>query len=294
MLLSMTGFGEATCTSGSGKASVAVRTVNNRYLKVNIKRDEAYSSLDGDIEKRVRDAVNRGTVNVTIRVGHLDSSTAHQINAAALETYWCRLKNIQRRLRTRNRVELGDLLALPGVVGEGELDPDAGRGDWPLIREALEQAIDAMNGMRTREGQAMGAELLDLAGTIGRHLDEIEARAPAVVEDFRNRLQGRLNVLLAEADIKIDASDILREVSIFAERSDIREEVVRLRSHLDQFGQMLEPDGPAGRKLEFLTQEMFREANTIGSKASDVPISHETVEIKSAIDRMRELVLNIE
>ena len=140
----------------------------------------------------------------------------------------------------------------------------------------------------------MAQELLSLRDTIARHLDVIRRKAPQVVTQFRERLHDRVRQLLAEVDVKIDRNDLIREVSIFAERSDIAEEVVRLASHLDQFQEIMdEPESP-GRKLEFLTQEMFREANTIGSKAGDVAISKEVVEIKGTLEKIRELVQNVE
>lgn len=294
MLLSMTGFGEATCEGGSSRVRVSVRTVNNRYLKMNVKCDECLNGIEADVEKVLKGTLSRGTVNVSVRLTRVGAPLDYEINETVLQAYWCRLRNVQRRLRACEPVRLGDLLALPGVVGEDMPDPEAGRRDWPLVRTALEQALDGLNGMRVQEGEAMGAELADLAKAINQHLDEIEQRAPLVVEDYRARLTERLNVLLADGDLELDRSDILRELSIFAERSDIREEVVRLRSHLEQFAEMLGADGPAGRKIEFLTQEMFREANTIGSKANDVAIAHRIVDIKSSVDRMRELIQNVE
>ena len=294
MVLSMTGFGEATCGNESAKVGVTVRSVNNRHLKITVRCGESHSILEGDVEKLVRQAIQRGTVNVTVRVVALGGLPDCGVNEAVLEAYWYRMRNIQRRLRVRDSVRLGDLLALPGVVSDEPSDPDAARRDWGLVQTAAQQAIDAMNRMRSDEGQAMAGELADFARCLDQHLDEIERRAPGVVDDYRTRLHERLQVLLADADIELDRGDILREISIFTDRSDIREEIVRLRSHGEQFLQTLEADGPAGRKLEFLTQEMFREANTIGSKANDVAISHRIVEIKSLVDRMREQIQNVE
>jgi uncharacterized protein (TIGR00255 family) len=148
--------------------------------------------------------------------------------------------------------------------------------------------------MRQEEGRAMAQELLALRDAVGKELDAIRLRSPQVVEAFRDRLLERVRALLSELDVKMDRNDLIKEVSIFAERSDIAEEVVRLASHLDQFQEIIKEPESAGRKLEFLTQEMFREANTIGSKASDVDVSRHVVEIKSALEKVRELVQNIE
>ena len=149
-------------------------------------------------------------------------------------------------------------------------------------------------GHAPRRGPGDGQELLQYRDHIGRELEQIRERTPQVAVLYRDRLLERVRGLLTELDVKIDRSDLIKEVSIFAERSDIAEEVVRLASHLDQFQEMFQEPESAGRKLEFLTQEMFREANTIGSKASDVEISRHVVEIKSALEKIRELVQNVE
>jgi uncharacterized protein (TIGR00255 family) len=191
-------------------------------------------------------------------------------------------------------VLLGQVLALPGVVPEAGSQAQNLHDDWPLFEKCLERALKQLNNMREEEGRAMAQEFLAYRDTIRAHLERIRQRIPLVSGAFRDRLYERVRNLLAELDVKLDRSDVIREVSIFSERSDIAEEVVRLASHLDQFQDIMnEPESP-GRKLEFLTQEMFREANTIGSKASDVEISREVVEIKGTLEKIRELVQNVE
>ena len=166
--------------------------------------------------------------------------------------------------------------------------------DGPIIEKTLETALAKLQAMRREEGQAMAEELLSLCSSILRHLDVIRGRVPQIATLFRDRLLDRVKSLLTELDVQIDRNDLIREVSIFAERSDIAEEVMRLATHLDHFQDMMaEPESP-GRKLDFLTQEMFREANTIGSKAGDVEISREVVEIKGTLEKIRELVQNVE
>jgi uncharacterized protein (TIGR00255 family) len=154
--------------------------------------------------------------------------------------------------------------------------------------------MGSMAAMRAEEGKAMAADLAANAAAIARELNAIEARAPGVAETYRGRLSERLTKTLSEFQITLDPNDLIREVSIFAERSDISEEIVRLRSHLEQFAATLDLPESSGRKLEFLTQEMFRETNTIGSKANDVEISRHVIEIKAAIERIREMIQNVE
>jgi uncharacterized protein (TIGR00255 family) len=191
-------------------------------------------------------------------------------------------------------VGLGAVLALPGVVTEPAASWADAAGDWPLVEQALLDALARLETMRAEEGRAMAIDLRANGAAISAQLAEIERRAPQVVESFRARLGERLKKSLAEFDVHLDAADLIREVSIYAERSDISEEVVRLRSHLEQFDAMLEAAESSGRKLEFLTQEMFREANTIGSKAADLDIARSVIEIKAAIERIREMIQNVE
>src|SRR5262249_26914324 len=151
-----------------------------------------------------------------------------------------------------------------------------------------------LNGMRTEEGRAMERDLRDNCALIGRELAAIEVRAPLVVEAYRNRLAERLNALLKEYKVTVTAADIVKEVGLFAERGDIAEEIVRLKSHLEQFAATLKEPESSGRKLDFLTQEMFRETNTIGSKGNDAEIARHVIEIKAAVERLREMVQNVE
>jgi uncharacterized protein (TIGR00255 family) len=162
------------------------------------------------------------------------------------------------------------------------------------VKEALDQALSNLDSMRTDEGKAMEIDLVENCGTISRELEAIGQKAPLVVEAHRNRLTERVNKVLADYEVKLEASDVIREMGLFAERTDISEELVRLRSHVDQFSSVMELPESSGRKLDFLTQEMFREANTIGSKANDAEIARHVVEIKAAIERMREMIQNVE
>ena len=180
------------------------------------------------------------------------------------------------------------------------IDPPAGQlpddtpADWPAIEDVLTKALAKLQAMRQEEGKAMAQELLQLRDAIAQQLAAVRELAPNVVVTYRDRLLERVRSLLTELDVKIDRSDLIKEVSIFADRSDIAEELVRLASHLDQFQEIMNEAESTGRKLEFLTQEMFREANTIGSKAGEVEISRHVVEIKGTLEKIRELVQNIE
>ena len=192
-------------------------------------------------------------------------------------------------------MRLDALLSLPGVVDENADWTADVAADWPLIeRDARRRPCDNMTAMRVEEGRAMAADLAANCQAIASRARGHRHPGALVAESYRTRLTERLNKTLAEYQITLDPADLIREISIFAERSDISEEIVRLRSHLEQFDDTLDLPESSGRKLEFLTQEMFRETNTIGSKANDVQIARHVIEIKAAIERIREMIQNVE
>lgn len=297
MLLSMTGFGEARHQSDRLSLSIELRAVNNRYLKLTVRAPEPYNLLEPEFEKVIRRIVRRGTIMLTLRCKREANPQDYEINATALQSYLDQLRRMQTQLglaQVGGDGLLAQALALPGVVPEPGNSSFSSEEEWPIVERVLQSALENLQSMRHEEGQAMAQEFLGYRDQITGHLNRIRDRAGVVVEAYRDRLHERVRGLLAELDIEIDRNDLIREVSIFAERSDIAEEVVRLGSHLDQFQSIMgEPESP-GRKLEFLTQEMFREANTIGSKASDVEISRQVVEIKGTLEKIRELVQNVE
>ncbi len=294
MQLSMTGFGEAHCRRDGLAVSVEVRTINSRYFKVSIRVAEGYGALEPQIESILRKRVRRGTIQVSVRVDRTRPAEDYRINKEVLNSYRQQIEAMHREWQIPRPPSLESLLSLPGVVDENCQAGSAAAEDWPAIRETLEAAIDNMDRMRLEEGRAMAADLEANARAAAACLDVVQQRGPLVVEAYRARLEERLRKTLADFQIVLDPADLIKEVSLFGERSDISEEIVRLRSHLEQFRSVLDLPESSGRKLEFLTQEMFREANTIGSKANDVEISRQVIEIKAAIERIREMIQNIE
>ncbi|MDX1947568.1 MAG: YicC/YloC family endoribonuclease [Pirellulaceae bacterium] len=293
MLLSMTGHGEAQRHAEGTSVAVEVRTVNNRYLKVSFRATEGYQSLEPQIEAVVRQQIRRGTLQVNLRVDREPTADDYRLNEAVLRGYLAQLGPLLAG-NAADSVPLASLLALPGVVREPTAGADQLEAQWPLIEKTLSDALRGLSRMRTDEGRAMTADLAANSQVIAAELAAIERRGPLVVDAYRGRLQERLNKLLGELGVRIEPADIVREVGIFAERSDIAEEIVRLKSHLEQFDATMAQEESNGRKLEFLTQEMFRETNTIGSKANDAEIARHVIEIKSAIERMREMIQNVE
>ena len=290
----MTGFGEAQSQQGSLAVAVELRTINSKYFKLTVRSGEGYGGIETLLEGLVRNHIKRGTVQLNLRIQRARAAEDYRLNSVALASYRQQAEELRNSWRLAEPVPLGPLLTLPGVVEEQTSSAVDIETDWPVIRDAVSAALDNMAHMREEEGEAMGRDLAANCATIARELDGVERRAPGVVEAYRARLSERLTKTLADQQMRLDPADILRELCVYAERSDISEEIVRLRSHLDQFASIMRHEESCGRKLEFVTQEMFREANTIGSKAGDVEIARGVIEIKTAIERIREMIQNIE
>lgn len=290
----MTGYGEAQRRFESLTVAIEVRTINSRYFKLSVRSSEGYNSLETQIDGVVRERIKRGTIQVNVRVEREPSPDDYRVNEIVLASYRQQLISAAEHFGNAEPPRLDSLLSLPGVVDERVSRNVDAAADWELIQGALEDALDHLATMRVKEGEAMANDLGENCQVIGRELEAIRTQAPVVVDAYRERITDRLNKMLAEFEVTVSPADIVREVGIFADRSDISEEIVRLRSHLDQFDATMQLPESAGRKLEFLTQEMFRETNTIGSKANDAQISQHVIEIKTAIERMREMIQNVE
>lgn len=301
MLLSMTGHGEFTHQAGLLTCVVEVRTVNNRHLKLVLRSEESLSVLESDIEKVVRETVKRGSVVVSLKSRRQDgpdgtSLRQNLLDLPLLKGYLAQAREAAGLSQTGETL-LAACLSLPGVALRGtEVGAANLEEEWPVWEAALRGALAKLQTMRAREGQAMARELLSLHQSIQGETRAIVDRAPEVVRLHREKLRSRLETAFSQAGLerKVEPQEILRESAMLAERLDISEEIVRLGSHLDQFVRFIEKDESPGRKFDFLIQEMLRETNTIGSKASDLEIAHRVVEIKGLLERIRELVQNVE
>lgn len=291
MLLSMTGFGEARLQDDRWTVTVEVRSVNNRHLKLIIKVSEPYSALEPEIERLVRGSVRRGTVNLQIRVERPRKAEDYRLNTVALSSYRDQLRALQE---PGTPIDLAALLALPGVVEDRRPPADDPHNDWPALSGTVSEALRKFQASRGEEGRAMGQELLALGKAIADQLSAIADRGPDVVAAYHKRLLERVQTLVQKEGVTIEARDLVREIGIFSERADISEEVIRLRAHLGQYLDVIHEPESAGRKLEFVVQEMGRETNTIGSKANDIEISRGVVEIKGMLEKIRELIQNVE
>ncbi|WP_231993568.1 YicC/YloC family endoribonuclease [Pseudobythopirellula maris] len=291
MIVSMTGFGEGRAESDTIAVTAEVRAINNRHLKINYRSSDGYHGLEPQVEALVRKLAARGTVTVNVRVERKASADDYHLNAAVLKGYQRQLGELCASGETP-RIEA--LLTLPGVVDTPDAAAADAEADWPVIKKALESALDAFGSMRKSEGQALAVDLGDNCTVIHEQLTGVEERAPMVVDGYRDRLQDRVAQSLEKLGVTVEPADLVREVAFFADRSDISEEIVRLKSHIEQFRSTIAKGENCGRKLEFIAQEMGRETNTIGSKANDTDISHRVVEMKAALERIREQVQNVE
>ncbi|MFO0789844.1 MAG: YicC/YloC family endoribonuclease [Pirellulales bacterium] len=293
MLISMTGFGEARGPAGGMAISVEVRTINSRHYKLSFRSSEGYASLESDVETLTRESIRRGTVQLNLRVDRRSSVDDYRINTEVVENYRRQLQQFTGS-EWNNADDLRLLLSLPGTIDEksrGEYDP---REDWPAIEPVIRDALAALAKMRAEEGVALAADLAHNGRQISELLDAIARRSPEVTQSYQSRLTGRVQQALSELNVTVEPADLLREIALFADRSDISEEIVRLRSHLQQYEAALLMAESSGRKLEFIAQEMGREINTIGSKANDAEISRLVVDIKTALERIREQIQNVE
>lgn len=290
----MTGFGEAHNRYEQLSVAIEMRTINNRHYKLSLRASEGYGGLEPNIDAILRQRIRRGAVQLNLHVHRLASPDDYGINQQVLAAYVAQARQVAMMTEISAEISIGQLLQLPGVIDEsGGTARDVGQ-DWPAIEATLREALTSLCKMRETEGRALARDLLENCAEIDQQLALIERRAPAVVVDYRERLTEKVNRALSELNVTVEPADLLRELSLFVDRSDISEEIVRLKSHLAQFVLTVEATESSGRKLEFISQEMGRETNTIGSKANDPEISLHVVNIKSAIERIREQVQNVE
>ncbi|MFV1975763.1 MAG: YicC/YloC family endoribonuclease [Candidatus Scalindua sp.] len=297
MIKSMTGFGRSELNDEKKTIIVELRSVNNKYLKINIRMPELLSGFEDKIEKLLKKELVRGTINLTIEYKACDQVPKCVINKDILKEYHNIISEAREEISIQQDVTLDNLISLPGVL---EFKKDAGNGKaendgfWQELEQLVRLSVNDLMKMREAEGQNLRIEINKWKDKISVLLDKIETMAPEVVSEYSSRIQERVSTLLAGKDSKIEKSDLLKEIAIFADRCDISEELGRLRSHILLFNDVMDNEEPNGRKLEFIVQEMFREANTIASKANNSDIIKDVISIKTEIERIKEQILNIE
>jgi len=290
----MTGYGQAQGRIGGVTYSVEIKTVNNRYFKTAIRVPDAAAFLEGDIEKLLRENIGRGTVNYILRLKEVAPEVLFEIDERALQSVVDKLSRVAGSADTKATIDVGGLLNLPGIVVPPSPDEKTVEQIKQAVISITQQALDNLKKMRAAEGAALAVDLDSHRKAIKQALEQIRARNDVVLKEYQAKLKKRVDELLGELNLKLDDSTLAREVAVFADRSDISEEIARLKYHLEQFAESCQTNTQAGRKLEFIGQEMLREANTIASKASDSEIASCVIDIKCRIDRIKEQVQNVE
>lgn len=288
----MTGFGAGRAREGDEEVAVEIRSVNSKYCDVKVRLPRELGFLETELSRQVRDRLARGGIEVFVRRTLPGRSTlVPRVDAALAGEYVKAYRELAQKAGAEGRVELAHLIEAEGVVVVEERAPDEASARKALTASAA-MALDALVAMREREGRALAGDLGRRIAAIRTVADRLAVLAPRAVEAYRQRLQERIAQMLAEQPV--DPGRLAQEVAIFADRSDVAEEVTRLKSHLDQFEKLMASGEPSGRRMDFLVQEMHREANTSGAKSQSAEISAVVVELKAEIERVREQVQNVE
>ena len=299
MLKSMTGFGRGQYEDENFSVTVEMKTVNHRYNEVAIRLPRFLNPLEDKIRKTILKTVNRGRIDVFINADYTSSENCTlKVDKNLAAAYHKALQEVGaaiglEELNINSAQEVMYLSRCPDVINvkEGFFDVET---VWPKVEQAVKEALDNLVTMRETEGGNIYGDFIYRADLIAEKLTKIEERSPMVVEEYQAKLTDRLNNLLADHNITVEPERLLQEVAIFADRASITEEIVRLKSHIKQFKNIINSDQPVGRKLDFLIQEFNREANTIASKANDYTLAQIVVEIKAEIEKIREQIQNIE
>lgn len=292
MIKSMTGYGKSVVETDAGRTIVEIRSVNHRYGEVYVKMPRTLLAFENDVRKTVGDRLKRGKIEVFVqREEAVGGENLPSVNVPLAKSYRDAFEQLKRELDLTDPVTLPLILSQRDVLSAREEDgnEDALRGE---LLGAVRGAVEAMEAMRLREGEALLADLTARRRTLSDIIERIALRAPAMVAEYAARLRERLTQLLSGTTL--DETRFAQEVALMADRSDITEELVRFRSHLVQFDDTLTLSEPVGRKLDFLMQEFNREVNTIGSKAGDADTAALVVELKAELEKIREQVQNIE
>jgi uncharacterized protein (TIGR00255 family) len=295
MIKSMTGFGRGELNTEIGRLTVEVKSVNNRAFSAIVKLPETLSSLENQVSSYIGSRISRGQINVSVTLIRDESRAGRKVTVdqELAREYLRQLAAMKEYLSVDEPIGLDTVISLPGVINVEEPEEDVD-GIWPSLNRVLAMAVDQLIETRGTEGAVILEDLSHRLETMSKLTERINARAPEVVEDYRQRLQNSIGELL-QGQIPTDESRIAMEVAIMAKRCDITEEIVRLRSHIGQVKEsMKDAEGPVGRHLDFILQEINREVNTIASKANDAQIAADCIRFKDETEKMREQAQNIE
>jgi len=289
---SMTGFGSASLRERRMDINVEVRSVNHRFLTIKLSVPDSLSRHESEIEQLVRARLGRGSVTVSVSVKAPRTTDTSLPDLKTFKAYAKQLRDIQKALGLKGEIRMEDLLAVPSLWSNGAVESDEEL--WPRVKKLLHKALDQLVETREREGQKIAGAFKNHLDSIETRLGKVESRVPSVVESYQKRLDDRIQQLLAQRGLEAAKLDIVREVAIHSDRCDTSEEIQRLRAHIGEFRKIVAQKGQLGRRLDFLTQEMGRETNTIASKANDGEIAASAVDMKAELEKIKEQVENVE
>ena len=292
MIRSMTGFGRGSFSSHEKQINIEIKTVNHRFLDLSVKLPRMLACFEDRIRKGVQNRLQRGKVDVFVTYLELQKPSSQvNVDKGLAEAYLKTLRNIAQEYEVKNDVTATTFLRIPEVitVTGGEMDEEQ---VWGEINSALEQSLDNLISMRETEGATLKENLLGMLDNIEKEMTVVKERAPLVPQEYKEKLETRLATLL-QGDA-VDPQRLAQEVAFFADKCSVDEEITRMYSHISQFRDILNKDDAVGRKLDFLVQEMNREANTTGSKANDITLTGSVLNIKAEIEKIREQIQNLE
>ena len=292
MIRSMTGYGRSELLSDSCRILVEIKSVNNRYLDIGIKMPRQLNQLEAQIRKELKKHMQRGKVDVFISYEDLtEANMSVKYNARIAQEYWKHFQEMAEEFGIENDIRVSSLARFPDVLTMEE-EPADPEGIWDNLQKALLEAVDMFDQARRREGEFLREDLNGKLDEMLGHVEFISERAPGLIETYRTSLQDKVAELLEASNI--DDSRIAQEVTIYADKVCVDEELVRLRSHIEATREELSRGGSIGRKLDFIAQEMNRESNTILSKSDNVEVSDRAIELKTTVEKVREQIQNIE
>jgi uncharacterized protein (TIGR00255 family) len=289
----MTGYGASHGAGARVHADVEIRAVNGRALKISVRTPALLAPRESELEALVRKVVRRGSLVVYVKLQFVRSEDLVRIRPEVVEGFSKAVRKLRKQGLVEGPLTVEALASVPGALEGGAEDP-LRPADWRVVKQALGEALEALDTMRRREAQHLVRDLRTIVGRMRKTLGRIRRRQPRVVREHQAKLKERVDTLLEGSGATLDDATLAREVALFADRCDITEEITRLAAHLDECEGYLGRDGEVGRTLEFLGQEMLREANTIGSKSPDVDLARDVIALKGDIDRLKEQVANLE
>jgi len=289
MIKSMTGFARGVVDYAGSSVTVEIKSLNHRFLDIFTRLPRGFNGLDIQLRNYLKGVVNRGRIEVTITIENTRNNDLLEVDRHLAVQYYRCLADLRDELGIKEGISLQDVLRCGDIIKIKEGLSEEGL--WPVVKQALDNAVENLLEMRGREGNTLSQDIQARLDAISRHLEEIARRIPISLKEYKSYLQERIKDTF---NIEVPGERLEQEMVLHAEKSDVTEEKVRLDAHIQQMRDLLHEDGPVGRKMDFLVQELYREANTLGSKTLDVSITTSVVEIKSELEKIREQIQNIE